>query len=225
MKLNNLAVYTAGLCLALGGPLLAVPDVYVNDYQSFLSAAGAVHEIDFETLPNGAPSVDGQLITAGFNYTAEGVHFFPSIPELVITANPVMGFDLTARDPLGLSPSLIVAELQTPARAVGIFFSGETIFSVINAAEEIITTVTITSPDAGSFVGVVSDEPILFTTNDGGLTDSIEAFVFAPVPEPGTLAILAAGALVCISRVHRERRLRRASGRDDGSAGTSLSGD
>jgi len=79
--------------------------------------------IDFETLPDGQPSMAGVDITEDFNYDDQGVHFSAPFPYPFIEGNPVDGFGL------GVSANeetWIIADLITPAYAVGAFFPGGT---------------------------------------------------------------------------------------------------
>ena len=58
--------------------------VTFTDLDAFLEAAGDVQEIDFETLPDGTPSVRFTPITLEFNYTDQGVTFSSPLPTLQI---------------------------------------------------------------------------------------------------------------------------------------------
>src|SRR6059036_1614636 len=100
MKRLFVTVVGIVLCVA-AAPALAATTMYVNDFSGWSAAAGAHSTIDFETLPDVAPSVAGTPITASFNYTAQGATFSPNA-DLLINGNAVTGFNLEATAPVGV---------------------------------------------------------------------------------------------------------------------------
>lgn len=193
---------------SLGAPAAASADVqvFVNRYLDWLVATQTqVRTIDFETLPNGAPSQVGVPITATFNYTAQGVTFDAHMPTTFfgIAGNQVNGFDLRT---FMLDPPFrtwIIADLVVPTNAVGVFFPGGTVFSAFDANGELLASQLFGAPGGGHFIGFVSDVPIARTTIDEGSgIETIDSFVFNPIPEPATGAV----ALAVLCLLVRRRR-------------------
>ena len=176
---------------------------FVNDYEGWLEAAGGVaQEIDFETLPDGSPSQTGVLITDDFNYTDQGVTFSRTPPEvegfLFIGGNPIGGFDLGA-EAVAIGAG-IISDLVDPAFAAGVFFPGNTTFSIFSEDGILLGEETFGS-GAENFLGFVSKVPIGSTLNtDGTSAEVINSYVFVPVPEPGTLALLGLAGLAVVRR-------------------------
>ena len=108
-------------------PAFACSSSFVNDFSSFVAAIDVLNDIDFETLPNGTPSVAGTAITPEFNYGYQGVEFtagvIADIPTLIIGGNSTTGFDLRADGDLGAEvairidfpTSVIAADMFSPA--------------------------------------------------------------------------------------------------------------
>jgi hypothetical protein len=183
------------LCVIVQVPSVrAGPVTTFTDLEAFLAAAGDVQEIDFETLPDGTPSVANTLITPEFNYTDQGVTFSSPFPVLRI-GNPHRGlFDLEVFHQDSNARNWIIADFVTPAFAVGIVFPGGTTLSAFDADEQLIVSVSGSHSGAGWFLGVVSDVPIASITQDRGSSyDIMQSFLFTPVPEPGTLLLFAVG--------------------------------
>ncbi|MCH7993860.1 MAG: hypothetical protein IIB57_05375, partial [Planctomycetes bacterium] len=80
-----------------------------------------------------------------------------------------------------IDPTWIDAFLLTPASAVGVFFSGGTIFSAFDTDGDLIVSEQFSAGGSDHFIGFVSDVPIGFTMNnsDPGL-EAIESYVFVP---------------------------------------------
>ena len=96
--IGMVAVLACGVGVARGGV-----QTFVEDFEGFVEAAGpGLLEIDFETLPDGSPSEGGTPITKDFNYTEQGVFFWPPVPEMKIVGNEVSGFSLIAASELGI---------------------------------------------------------------------------------------------------------------------------
>ena len=194
------------LCATVrGGPIQTFTDL-----DQFLAAAGDVHEIDFETLPNGIPSYPAE-ITPEFNYTLQGVTFSAHVPigqpTLYLSGNPQMGFALTATSYPQFDRNWLIADLAVPATAIGVLFPGSTTLTGFDGEGRAVASISGGGGGAHPFVGIVSATPIVSTTVDGGAySASIEAFFFTPVPEPGTLTLVALGLVGCL-RV-RPRRTR-----------------
>jgi len=177
---------------------------FENDYQGFVAAAGPLSFIDFETLPDGSPSMSGVEITEDFNYDAQGAHFSAPFPYPFIGGNPNTGFDL--RVVHTFEDVWIIGDLTTPAYAVGAFFPGTTELCAFDEVGSEIACVIYSEPGSGNFVGIVSTDPIHSTTFSRGTNaEAIESFVFSPVPEPGTLVLIASGALLLGRRGARRR--------------------
>lgn len=171
-----------------------------TDLDAFLAAAGDVHEIDFETLPDGTPSFSGALITPEFNYTDQGVTFSSPFPTLSVEGSPGF-FALGSQFPDTTQRNWIIANLVTPATAVGIFFPGDTTLSVYDGNDLLIGNVSLSGGGAGLFLGIVSDVPIFSAIEDRGASgETMESFLFTPVPEPATLLLVTAGVRVVLRR-------------------------
>jgi len=194
------------LFLVLGASRTGFADVTVfeNDYDGFLEAVGAVNVIDFDTLPNGEPSMPGVEITDEFNYDAQGVHFSAPIGIPEIGGNQISGFDLGVQaGPLDMT--WLIADLVEPGLAVGVTFGGHTTLSIYDLSDQLIAEHEFVGGGGPFFIGFVSDIPIGYATADrNSNVEAIGDFVFAPVPEPGTLALLASGVLLVMRR--RPRR-------------------
>lgn len=204
---RTLTLCSAVTLIALGAPARAGPVTTFTDLDAFLEAAGDVREIDFETLPDGTPSVAGTLITPDFNYTDQGVTFLTPYPELRIGTPPQGGgFPLFATAGDTALRNWIIADFVTPAWAVGIVFPGHTTLSAFDADEELVARISGGGSGAGFFLGIVSDLPIASATGDRGASAEVwDSFAFTPIPEPVTLLLLGGGALVVLRR--RRRRL------------------
>jgi len=175
--------------------------VFENDYNGFLEAVGVVNVIDFDTLPNGEPTEVSVELTEDFNYDEQGVHFSAPIPYPFCAGNPSSGFGLRVEG--GTEESWIITELITPAQAVGGFFGGFTELCTFDELGDQIACVSYSEPGGPNFVGIVSDIPIHSATlGDGDESETISSFVFAPVPEPGTVILVASG-LVFMARRRR----------------------
>jgi len=113
---------------------------FLNDYEGFLAGAGDVRTIDFETLPDGSPSPGNGYITPDFNYTSQGVAFSAPVGNLFIGGNPVGGFTLIADAYGEQQRTWIIADLDPPASAVGVFFAGGMYLDAYGANNELIAT-------------------------------------------------------------------------------------
>ena len=179
--------------------------VTYTDVDEFLAAAGTVQEIDFETLPDGSPSFSGALITPEFNYTDQGVTFSSPFPELFVAGAPGF-FSLGSEGPNPPGRNWIIADLVTPATAVGIFFPGDTTLSIFDVNEDLIGSATFGFHGGGLFLGIVSDVPIARAIEDRGDNgDIMESFLFAPIAEPTSLLLLGAGSVGVLARRRRKK--------------------
>lgn len=184
--------------------------VFVNRYLDWLAASQfQVRSIDFETLPNGAPSQAGVPITASFNYTNQGVTFSgPPYPVTIfaIAGNPTSRYSLSTAM---LDPPFrtwISADLVTPSPSAGIFFSGGTTATIFDRHGSLLASETFVSVGGGHFIGFVSTTPIaLMTIDRGSSVESIESFVFSPIPEPAVLGLVLCGGALVFRRRRRRR--------------------
>jgi hypothetical protein len=87
------------------------------------------------------------------------VTFSSNASQLIIGGNPTSGFNPFAND-FNLASVGITAKLVTPARAVGIFFPGNTTLYVYDANDNLLASPSFSSSGERFFLGVVSDTPI-----------------------------------------------------------------
>lgn len=198
-RLNALAVLVLSCCFGVPRPAAAGPVTTFTDLDAFLAAAGDVREIDFETLPDGSPSIAFTPITPDFNYTEQGVTFSSPFPVLEIRGDPGF-FGLVAQNRDTGARNWITGELQPNAFAVGVTFVFP-ILTTLRAYDENIDLIAEVT-DRGQFLGVVTDIPIVWITQDNGQSSGqdMDSFLFTPVPEPGSLFLLAAGTGFLIAR-------------------------
>ena len=174
--------------------------VFIDDYEGFLAAAGgSVETIDFWTLPDGSPSYAGAEITPEFNYTNQGVTFSSPHPRLYLAGNDVVGYILAADSYPDPDRNWIIADVVEPGRAVGTYFVSSCFLSAFDADGSLIADVAIGSGGT-HFLGIVSDSEIDYAVLDRHTTFAgSDQFVFAPVPEASTAALLALGFILCTS--------------------------
>jgi len=186
--------------LACAGLSRADTQAFENDYEGFVDAAGPLSMIDFNTLPNGNPSAGGEEITEDFNYDDHGVHFSAPFPYPFIGGNGPHDLRVFVND----FDTWIIAEPVVPAFAVGGFYPGTTELCAFDEMGALVACVSYSEGGTGNFVGIVSDTPIYSATfSSGNNAEAIESFAFSPVPEPGTLVLLACGGLLAIRRKRR----------------------
>lgn len=197
---------SAGFWLSYCSSGSAAIQTFVNDFAGFQAAAGPLSVIDFETLPDGSPSVAGTAITASFNYDMQGAHFTAPAGGPNVSGNTTNGFNLTSLVPFP-QRSWIDAELSVPAGAVGIFFPGGTRLFVYDASDQLIAWASYNSSGSGFFLGIVSAVPIRSARIDRGTNgELIQSFYFAPIPEPGAgLFLVLSGAVIYRRSMARRR--------------------
>jgi len=192
----------SALCLLFVAPALGDAQTFPNDFDGFVQVAGPLSAIDFNILPDGQPSMGGEELTDDFNYDSQGVHFSALMSNPYIAGNLDDGFGLSVTE----DDATIVADLITPAYAVGAFFPGGTelcVFDQLGLGAELGCT-SYFEPGSGNFVGIVSTDPIWSATfNSGQIAEGIESFVFSPVPEPGTCVLFATAAALLVRRKRR----------------------
>ena len=145
--------------------------------------------------------MDAVQITPEFNYTDQGVDFFSHVPELFITGSAISGFSLKAGQQGSGGPrNWIIAELLTPAAAVGVLFPGGTNISIFDVSGALIAT-ELFGGNGPNFGGFLSDVPIGSVITDAGIeTEIIDSFLFTPIPDPATLVLLAIGGAIMLRR-------------------------
>ena len=140
-------ILSAGMVALGAGFAQAEPILFVNDYEGFVAAAGDVQTIDFETLPDGSPTMGAEEITPDFNYTAQGVTFSPHLdigePPLHLSGNSIMGFQLTADSYPSFERNWMIADLVAPAFSVGVYFPAEMTLSIFDVDQVLITNVSL----------------------------------------------------------------------------------
>jgi len=187
-------------CLAL--PAYGDVQTFENDYAGFVQAAGPLSMIDFNTLPDGNPSMGGEEITEAFNYDDQVVHFSAPFPYPVIGGNGPYDLRVSEND----VDTWIIADAVIPASAIGAFFPGGTTLCAYDDSDALIACVEYGDSGGGLFVGIVSDTPIHSATfSSGNSFEAIESFVFSPVPEPGTMSLIGGGLVMLLGRGKRRR--------------------
>ncbi len=208
MKRSSLfTALVAGLFVSSPSNTRAGPVVY-TDRDAFLAAAGDVRTIDFETLPDGSPSYFGALITPDFNYTAEGVTFSSPVPVLRIGGNP-SNFQLDANSYPSGQRNWIIADMIVPATAVGIEFPGGTYLSLFDPQGQSLGTWLGGGSGSPFFLGVVVEDWAIgrAVVNRDGFAESIDSFIFTPVPEPASVVLVCMGGAFLLRGRIRSRRL------------------
>jgi hypothetical protein len=159
---------------------------YVNDFTSWQVAATSHTTIDFETLPDGNPSISGTAITPAFNYTTQNATFVGLCDgdctyfEMIITGNPVSGFGLSAWGEF-TDVVAIRADIVEPVTAVGTLFPGNTTFSAYNDNNQLLRTETFSGSGEDFFIGFVSDEAIAYTIQTRGSdSECCEEYLIGP---------------------------------------------
>ena len=176
---------------------------FIDDYDGFVAAAGAVQTIGFEILPDGSPAIAGTEITPEFNYTDWGVNFSSPVPSLRFEGNAISGYGIAADSYPADQRNWIIADFVAPATAVGVFYpTSYYTVSILDAQQSLLATEShFGVGDPYLFLGFVSDVPIGSIIVDSGWTRTfLESFHFTPIPEPATLALLAIGATAVIGR-------------------------
>lgn len=202
MSLSRFLIAIAAVAV-FAGFTEASPAWFPNDYDGFIAAAGNVHEIDFEKLPDGTPSIPNTPITPEFNYTNQGVTFSSPNPVLEI-GWPLLGnYPLHANDP-SYEDAWVVGELVTPATAVGISFPGHSTMAIYDTDGALVESMYFGAGGNFVFLGVISDIPIgRVEATAGSEGEAIWSFWFTPVPEPGALMLVAVGGGVVLLRRKR----------------------
>ncbi len=198
-----------GVSLTFGvfaAPARAEPVQTFTDLDDFLAAAGDVREIDFETLPDGGPSVNFTEITPGFKYTDQGATFSSPLPQLILNVSGGGDFTLTTLNDTS-TRNWLIADFVPAVWAVGIVFPGGTTLSAFDAEDQLIGSIFGGASGGGHFLGIVTDVPIARATGDRGNSgDRWQSFYFTPIPEPATLLLLGSGAFALVVRKTNRRR-------------------
>jgi hypothetical protein len=170
--------------------------VSYTDIDEFRAAAGPLVEIDFTILPNGSPApVNVPFdVTPEFNYTDWGVTFSSPVPDLRMLSSGEEGGTLSAVSHKSGIRSWIEAEFAPPVLAVGVTTRSPFFVYDMNG----VLLAQATSP---GFIGFTSDIPIALGVIDRNSNGAnITSILFHPIPEPVTLLLLGAGALVVVAR-------------------------
>jgi hypothetical protein len=149
--------------------------------------------INFETLPNGQPSISGTQITPSFNYTHLGVTFSAPVGTPIIGGSGPGDHDLRV---LAFSPpahTWLRADFSHPSLGAGIWFNGATALTAFDANDSVIASMSYGFSGGPWFVGIYSEIPIAYVTADRGSNVSvISDFIFNPIPEPASALLLLA---------------------------------
>ncbi|MGB2985565.1 MAG: PEP-CTERM sorting domain-containing protein [Phycisphaerae bacterium] len=196
MRFTRIMLSTV-VAMSLVAAARAGPVTTFTDLDEFRAAAGSLVEIDFSLSPDGSPSpLDAPIqITPEFNYTDFGVTFSSHEPELRLIGHSEGGGTLFAISESG-TRNWIEAQFDPLVYAVAIT-TGGAVFSIYGAQGERLAESVFES----RFVGFTSDVPIDLAVIDGNSNGvNITGMLFRPVPEPVTLLLLGAGALVVARR-------------------------
>lgn len=176
--------------------------VSFTSFDLFLEVVEDFNVIDFATLPDGSSSVPGTPITSEFNYTSQGALLSSPFPDLAIgTFDEVSGFPIMALNPDSSERNWITINFSPPILALGVFFPGTTTLSVNGIEETLLGSVSHGGSGPGWFAGFLSDTPIYSAVADRGASfQSLDSVLFAPVPEPVTLVLLAIGAVAILGQ-------------------------
>lgn len=193
------------MLLALPSAALGQVHSYVNDYAGFLDVTGEAAVIDFETLPNGSPSIVGTPITASFNYDGQGAHFTGMDTVPIISGNPVAGYGLRAGVENSWERTWVIADLMAATNAVGVFVPVGTRLCAFAADGLQLGCVAYFAPLEIPFIGLVAEQRIAqVVINRGGPSQTLLSFHYSRVPEPTCVALL------CVFVATRRRRAARA---------------
>lgn len=151
--------------------------------------------IDFETLPNGQPSVGGTQITPSFNYTHLGVTFTAPVGTPIIGGSGPGAYDLRVSVIDPLVRTWLRADFTNPSFGAGIYFHGATVVTAYDAHDAPIASMQYGFSGGPWFIGIYYEIPIAYVIADRGSNAAfIGDFIFSPIPEPATLALLALAA-------------------------------
>jgi len=162
--------------------------------------------LDFETLPNGQPSVSGTQITPSFNYTELGVTFSAPAGTPII-GGPASNHDLRVFAPSPTQHTWLQAELAHPSFGVGIYFNGTTTLTAFGLSDNFIASQSYGASGGPWFIGIYSEIPIGYMTADRGSDLAIiNDFVFSLIPEPTSVFLLMGGTVAGLAK--RRGRIR-----------------
>ncbi|MFO0972144.1 MAG: hypothetical protein U1A27_01720 [Phycisphaerae bacterium] len=201
------AVFAAAMVLVHANLVAAVPCnggtapvcTYI-DYQQFSQFSGTLSVIDFETMPNGMPSVPGTFLSPAFNYGSQGAVFSsPNVAPQLISGQGA--FALAVNTFLPFVPTKIIIDLSIPSPAIGVAFPGGTTLSAYDLGGNVLGSVSFSGVGTGFFLGITSDVPIARVIADSGTqSETIEAFFFNPIPEPATLGLAIPAIIAALAR-------------------------
>lgn len=147
--------------------------------------------INFESLPNGQPSVSGTQITPSFNYTPLGVTFTAPLGTPIIGGSGPGNYDLRVSVNSPDARTWLRADFVLPTLGAAIYFNGATTLTAFDASDSVITSMHYGFSGGPWFIGIYSEIPIAYVTADRGSNASfIGDFIFNAVPEPGTILLV-----------------------------------
>lgn len=177
---------------------------YLDDYEGWEAAAGDVSTIDFDTLPDGSPSLSGTLITPDFNYIDQGVTFSGPVTTPFIAGNIVGGFGLVVDSyPSLVEPNWIIGDLVDPTHALAMSYPSFGILSIFDEQGQLID-IQANGAFGTAYLGVISDIPIAsFTLDRHQSFSAINDYYQGTIPEPAVLTLVVAGSICLLCRQRR----------------------
>lgn len=208
MSQGNRRFHSVGLCFVVaaiaasdGGARAGVV-WYLDDFDGWAAAAGEVFTIDFDTLPDGSPSIAGTLITPDFNYMSQGVTFSGPVNFPFIVGHPTQGFGLVVDSSPSIEPNWIIGDLVGTTHAIATSYPSFGILSIFDEGGALIDS-RANGAFGTAYLGVISDIPIArFTMDRHSSGSALNDYYHGTIPEPGVLTLIVTGSL-CLLRGRR----------------------